>query len=103
MQTYRCRVNLAGEIKNQVLKDGIVAAEILLLKAIHGDDAVADIAIDVAKPPKAAEVNLRQYLVDKYEVNPNTTGLVAKTFGPYGAIPQTLPEVTEAVSEDVFA
>ena len=43
MKLYSVKINLAGSLLNQVHKDRVSAAEIVLLRAIHGDDAVREI------------------------------------------------------------
>jgi len=43
MQTYNVKVRLAGELHNEVEKKNLIAAEILVLRKIHGADAVVDI------------------------------------------------------------
>ena len=43
MRLYNCLLALAGDTGNTVPKANITAAEIALLQAIHGSDAVTDI------------------------------------------------------------
>jgi|AGTN01.2.fsa_nt_gi hypothetical protein len=43
MQLAKCTVKLGGDLKNTVIKYNVTPAEILLLKAIHGDDAVVGV------------------------------------------------------------
>jgi hypothetical protein len=43
MQLYNCKVRLDGSVANEVRKADATAAEIEILRAIHGDDAVVDI------------------------------------------------------------
>lgn len=43
MQLYNCKVRLSGSLYNEVPKDEVTAAEITLLRVIHGNDGVADI------------------------------------------------------------
>lgn len=43
MQTYNAMLRLAGDLNNTVPKFGLTAPEIIVLKAIHGEDAVVDI------------------------------------------------------------
>lgn len=44
MKLYDCKVRLQGEVKDEVRKYGVTAAEIKVLRRIHGDDAVLEIA-----------------------------------------------------------
>lgn len=43
MEAYSCRVRLGGSLHNEVLKPHVSAADVLLLRHIHGEDAVTDI------------------------------------------------------------
>lgn len=43
MKLYSCKLRLAGAVTNEVLKDDVTAAEIEVLREIHGGDAVLDI------------------------------------------------------------
>lgn len=47
MQLYDCKVRLSGSLYNEVPKTGVTAAEITVLRVIHGSDSVADIKPDV--------------------------------------------------------
>lgn len=44
MQTYDCVVNVGGSIRTEVHKHNVTAAEIAVLRSLHGDDAVTQIA-----------------------------------------------------------
>lgn len=43
MKLYSCKLRLAGNVNNEVLKTEVTAAEIEVLREIHGSDAVLDI------------------------------------------------------------
>jgi hypothetical protein len=43
MQTANCLLSLGGDHGNQVMKHGVTAAEIAVLRAIHGVEAVQDV------------------------------------------------------------
>lgn len=43
MKLYQCKLRLAGNVNNEVLKTDVTAAEIEVLREIHGSDAVLDI------------------------------------------------------------
>lgn len=43
MRVYNCQVNVGKEHLTTVQKNGVTAAEIIVLRAIHGGDAVLDI------------------------------------------------------------
>lgn len=44
MQLYNAKIRLGDQIANEVRKENISAAEIMILRAIHGATAVVDIA-----------------------------------------------------------
>jgi len=46
MQLYSGKVRLNGNVYHEVRKDGMSAAEVVLLQHIHGNDSVVDIAKD---------------------------------------------------------
>lgn len=50
MELYDAKVRLNGKIQNEVPKTSITAAELLVLRAIHGDDAVVDLKIAGDEP-----------------------------------------------------
>jgi hypothetical protein len=43
MKAYKALININGSHSHQVVKKGLTAAEILVLRAIHGQDSVRDI------------------------------------------------------------
>lgn len=43
MQTAHCLLSLGGDHGNQVMKWGVTVAEIAVLRAIHGDEAVTEV------------------------------------------------------------
>ncbi len=43
MQLYNCKVRLGGSVINEVRKSEVTAPEILILREMHGSDAVVDI------------------------------------------------------------
>lgn len=43
MKLYSCKLRLAGAVTNEILKADITAAEIEVLREIHGADSVVDI------------------------------------------------------------
>lgn len=49
MQAYKAMVNINGSHSHQVVKSKLTAAEILVLRAIHGQDSVRDIKPMMAK------------------------------------------------------
>lgn len=43
MQFYSAKIRLGGSLQNEVRRESLTAAEIGVLRAIHGDDAVLEI------------------------------------------------------------
>lgn len=43
MRLHDCKVRLSNELANEVRKTNVTAAEILVLRALHGEEAVIDI------------------------------------------------------------
>jgi hypothetical protein len=46
MQRCTATIRLAGDMKNTVVRHGLSPAEVLVLRHIHGNDAVVDFKID---------------------------------------------------------
>lgn len=43
MHIYSAKIRLGGKLGNEIRKENITASEILILRSIHGDDAVTEI------------------------------------------------------------
>jgi hypothetical protein len=58
MQTANCHVRLGGDMNNEIFKGCVTVAEIALLRAVHGNDAVVKVqATGNDKRPHAAEID----------------------------------------------
>jgi hypothetical protein len=68
MQLYDCKVRLNGAVANEVRKHAVTAAEIMILRALHGEDAVVEI-VPVGEEVRA-HLSERQRLYGVY-ANPN--------------------------------
>lgn len=56
MRQFACKVRLAGSLYNEVPKSDVTVPEIIILRTIHGGDAVAEIVeIDSVKRSDAEE------------------------------------------------
>jgi hypothetical protein len=64
MQTAHCLLSLGGDHGNQVMKHGVTAAEIAVLRAIHGNDAVQE--IEPAGHVKRSHREERERLLSTY-------------------------------------
>lgn len=97
MQLYSCKVRLSGSLYNEVPKTDITAAEITVLRVIHGNDAVADIkATGSVKRTDAEERGdlTRRYgkALRAFDDIKSLNGI----FGVAGALPKELPGVEKA-------
>lgn len=87
MQIVNCTVAIAGEAGMTVLKERVTVPEILVLRAIHGEDAVRNIeVIDDIDTDSNEE---RQRLASVYK---NPEGTVKDTLGAVGALPTTIED-----------
>ena len=98
MQKYRCKVRLAGGVNNEVPKVGVYAAEIIVLRAMHGADSV--VAIEPMDMDKKPHSELRDELQRRY---PRIS--MERLFGPsHQSLPVRLDPATEAqIAEQVAA
>lgn len=108
MQLYDCKVRLHGSLYNEVRKDAITAAEIQVLKVIHGMtsgvESVADIE-HVGEDRNRTDAQERESLMNRY-----ATGLAAiesvkdlnGIFGIGQPLPNAIPGV-EHVSKSAIA
>jgi hypothetical protein len=109
MQLYDAKVRLNGSVANEVNKHSITAAEVMILRALHGEDAVVNIApVGEEQRPHLQE---RQRL---YGIYANINTLTAEALKPrmdmlrgmFGHdtadLPQRLPdEVPDASAKPV--
>lgn len=94
MQVCDCLVLVGGDIGNSVMRYGVTAPEIAILRAIHGDDAVRGIVIRSNEDVGSDGERDRLSLTYKEEV-------VAALFGKFGDLPETLAEAR--VQDDLIA
>jgi hypothetical protein len=83
MQVCECLVLIGGDIGNSVTKQDVTAAEIAVLRAIHGNDAVRSIVIK--DQIKVDHDNERERLALIYKDE-----IVMNLFGKFGDLPETL-------------
>jgi hypothetical protein len=95
MQTAHCLLSLGGDHGNTVMKYDVTAAEIAVLRAIHGDESVKDVepAGDVKRPHRVE----RERLLGIYGMAkiPDTKVSVVETMFPGVAarVFETLQEI----------
>lgn len=56
---YSCKLRLEGSVLNEVPKDDVTAAEIMMFRALHGNDAVVNIVETGEKTAADAAERLR--------------------------------------------
>lgn len=96
MQTYSCKVRLAGSLTNEVRKSGLPAAEIVVLRLIHGADAVLEIRQD--GDVKMTQEELRERIKRDYTTgSPEVAKLLNQVFPGFMIAPVELPTKLSSV------
>ena len=95
MDYYKAKVRLSGSMLNEVWKDRLSAPEVLLLRKIHGSDAVCDLEKVDAKKVDHQEERQRLYLTYPAAINVDAKRhYVEELFGPnHNDLPVTVPGV----------
>jgi hypothetical protein len=65
MDYYNCKLRLHGLVTNEVLKENVSAPEIIVLRKIHGEDAVVDLKF--SKEAKVDDTEERLRLSERYD------------------------------------
>lgn len=65
MKLYKCKVRLGGSVMNEVRKDSVTAAEVEILRAFHGSDAVIEI-VETGEDKKRTSAAERERLYGLY-------------------------------------
>lgn len=87
MQICNCSVAVGGEAGMTVYKERVTVAEMAILRAVHGEDAVRN--IEVIADEKIDSNEERARLASIYK---NPEGIVRNTFGAVGPLPKTLED-----------
>ncbi|WP_137389149.1 hypothetical protein [Rhodoligotrophos defluvii] len=87
MQTYSCKVRLHNDLYNEVRKYSISAAEVMVLKYIHGgEDSVVDIVPDgkIDRTDREERDHLRQTysFAPEGSLTGDRIDIVSRLFGP---------------------
>lgn len=94
MQKCSATIRLGGSLLHTVRKHKISPAEVVVLRAVHGDDAVAEMELDRAEPTRRAEE--LEMLVTTYGEE-----VVAKCFpGHAPSIPTRFAEIGVNINEE---
>ena len=102
MEIYDCKVLLGGSRTNEVRKFGLPAAEIIMLRHIHGEDMVVEIVH--AGTSDITDAQVRDMLALSYgpgdvEISKAGPAILKEVFGPAGVkLPSSIDEVEHAPS-----
>ncbi len=87
MQVCNCTVAIGGEAGMTVAKDLVTVPEIMVLRAIHGEDAVRNISVVANEDIDSNEERTR--LMSIYRM---PEGIVKETIGATGPLPKTIDD-----------
>jgi len=87
MQVLNCTVAIAGEPGMTVAKENITLTEMLVLRAIHGDDAVRNVEVTGTTEVSAPDERERLALIYRKPAN-----VVKDTLGAQGALPKVIDD-----------
>ena len=87
MQICNCTVAIGGDPGMTVTKERVTVPELMVLRAIHGDDAVRNVEVI-----GDADVNSQEERERLISIYSNPAGIVKETVGAAGALPKTLDE-----------
>lgn len=82
MEIYDCKVLLGGSRDNEVRKRAITAAEVLMLKYLHGDDHVIEVKHVGTSEIDNAQVRDMLALTYADGADPKTAPILREVFGP---------------------
>lgn len=101
MMRYDCTVNLGGSVLNQVSKLGVSAAEVIILRTLHGGDAVNRLVpIRNDKTPHAQERDRLDRLYGPALGKLTPAQSVTSLFGPaHTKLPVKIDDVEDEAPE----
>src|SRR5688572_8891081 len=95
MRQFSANVRLSGSLYNAVFKSGLTIPEIILLRKIHGDDAIAD--IKETESVRRTSTEERERLVGVYGAiiakREEITGGIGSLIGFAGEVPDGAPGI----------
>lgn len=97
MRVYSGKIRLNGDLRWEVQRDRMTAPEVMILRALHGVDAV--VGLKYIDDLDDAEISVeRERLEREYVLNPSQDGnIVAKLFGAHHmSLPIKAPNAPEA-------
>lgn len=87
MQLYRCQVRHAGKYETVIHKEDVTAADIVILKALHGSDAVT--GVEATRKTNVPQAKERDRLIGVYGAR-----VFARIFP--GAMPRMPADLSQA-------
>ncbi len=101
MDYYNIKLRLHGNVNHEVLKQNLSAPEVIVLRAIHGEDGVLDVKYSKTKEVDASEERERLALrynsaLSKLEPRTNITHMFG---GDYLPLVETLKDVAKPAKE----
>lgn len=97
MQLYECKVRLGGSLLNEVRKHDQTAADVIMLRSLHGEDAVLDVKhTGSVERTSAAQRQIMQenYGTGVFDSSTSGASHMQRVFGPFGmALPVHLDGV----------
>ncbi len=102
MYRYSAKIRISGSVMNEVRRPNMSAAEIMILRQLHGNDAVVDISESEKADKKADHGKERERLKRRYlgQSERRTKLNFATMFGPeHLPLPERLPDFANKAAE----
>jgi hypothetical protein len=103
VQIYDCKVRIGGSLFNEVRKAGATAAEVHLLKHIHGHDAVVEIrpvgAIEIDDEDERERLGIAYSLGDPSMLSPDAMPGAKLVRDLFGVESMPLPQKLKGFAE----
>lgn len=106
MYKYKAKIRIGGSVLNEVVKSNLSAPEVIILRHLHGSDAVLELEeIGQSRADRTSHHELRKELAEKYVYRGNndarTKFSLEKLFGPENVpLPARLEEFAQAEKEE---
>lgn len=102
MRLYSCKVRLSGSLYNEVPKFDVTAAEVHILRLLHGNDSIAN--LEETGKNKIGQAEERDRLIELYgpglsamrQLREMPNQAFAGVFGIGGRLPEDIPGTPKA-------
>lgn len=93
MDYLTCEVRLGGNVQNTVIRNNVTPAEVEVLKAAHGADAIVNIVLTHSDDTEISPASAREALATKYgrvvhELYPGARPTLPSTAQEIGVVPE---------------